>query len=317
MGRELKRVPLDFNQPIEKIWTGYINPHDVSSKCSECENGDGMSPFARQLQNAWYGYAAFNPVAHGSKLFAYDTPAIRDFAKRNVGFYKAKGFTEEQALVYEGIRLANMFNSQWMHHLNQMEVDALHDSGQLMSLTHEYILGKGWVEKIPPVPVPTAEEINILTITKLPFFSPSLSIVMKHLMYRLGMPSDSSLCPHCKGEGYIWPSQDAKNTYDNWEKYEPPSGDGYQMWENTTEGSPISPVFATPEELAYWLTKNRKNSIDKNTTYEQWMNMICGNGWAPTMIMSGGTVMTGVEGISYVDDEDFLFREPPDHEYLF
>lgn len=33
---------------------------------------------------------------------------------------------------------------------------------------------------------------------------------------------------------------------------EPPTGDGYQLWETTSEGSPISPIFTTIEELAEW-----------------------------------------------------------------
>ena len=27
MGRELKRVPLDFQWPENKVWDGYLNPH--------------------------------------------------------------------------------------------------------------------------------------------------------------------------------------------------------------------------------------------------------------------------------------------------
>jgi len=37
---------------------------------------------------------------------------------------------------------------------------------------------------------------------------------------------------------------------------EPPEGVGWQMWEDTSEGSPISPVFKTAEELAQWLEDN-------------------------------------------------------------
>jgi hypothetical protein len=28
MGRELKRVPLDFDCPLNKVWKGYINPFE-------------------------------------------------------------------------------------------------------------------------------------------------------------------------------------------------------------------------------------------------------------------------------------------------
>ena len=36
------------------------------------------------------------------------------------------------------------------------------------------------------------------------------------------------------------------------DKCETPIGEGYQLWETTSEGAPISPVFATKEELAIW-----------------------------------------------------------------
>ena len=36
---------------------------------------------------------------------------------------------------------------------------------------------------------------------------------------------------------------------------EPPKGEGYQMWENTTEGSPQTPVFKTLKELAIYCEK--------------------------------------------------------------
>ena len=45
------------------------------------------------------------------------------------------------------------------------------------------------------------------------------------------------------------------NPCPDWKKYfkvDPPEGKGYQLWETTTEGAPISPVFKTLEELAEW-----------------------------------------------------------------
>ena len=34
MGRELKRVPLDFDWPQNKVWHGYLNPYH-STKCPD------------------------------------------------------------------------------------------------------------------------------------------------------------------------------------------------------------------------------------------------------------------------------------------
>lgn len=53
MGRELKRVPIDFEWEIGKLWCGYINPHEVH-ECKEC-NGSGNSKEYDNLSDEWYG----------------------------------------------------------------------------------------------------------------------------------------------------------------------------------------------------------------------------------------------------------------------
>lgn len=37
-------------------------------------------------------------------------------------------------------------------------------------------------------------------------------------------------------------------------RIDPPSGQGYQVWETVSEGSPVSPVFSNEAELREWLT---------------------------------------------------------------
>lgn len=68
------------------------------------------------------------------------------------------------------------------------------------------------------------------------------------------------------------------------------------MYETTTEGSPISPAFETPEQLARWLTDNSASAFGPVTaTYEQWL-ATCRDGWAPDLIKVGsGPLITGVE----------------------
>lgn len=71
------------------------------------------------------------------------------------------------------------------------------------------------------------------------------------------------------------------------------------MYEDTSEGTPISPAFATPEELARWLTDNGASAFGSMTaTYEQWL-LTCKRGWAPSAIFGGGKPLrSGVEGLS-------------------
>lgn len=73
----------------------------------------------------------------------------------------------------------------------------------------------------------------------------------------------------------------------------------YMMYEDTSEGTPISPAFATPEELAHWLADNNASAFGNTTaTYEHWLNTIR-RGWAPSAVFSPDTgLQSGVTGLS-------------------
>ena len=55
MGREIKRVALDFDYPINQmIWKGYHNPY--SGMDCKCCGGSGSSPEYKKLSDDWYGF---------------------------------------------------------------------------------------------------------------------------------------------------------------------------------------------------------------------------------------------------------------------
>lgn len=54
----------------------------------------------------------------------------------------------------------------------------------------------------------------------------------------------------------------------------PPAGDGYQLWETTSEGSPISPVFETLDALCEWCEKNATAFAEYTATREEWKAML-------------------------------------------
>jgi hypothetical protein len=67
-----------------------------------------------------------------------------------------------------------------------------------------------------------------------------------------------------------------------------------QMYEDCTEGTPISPVMEAPEELARWLADNNASSFGRMTaTYDQWLATIKA-GWAPSAIIDSGGMKSGV-----------------------
>jgi len=55
---------------------------------------------------------------------------------------------------------------------------------------------------------------------------------------------------------------------------EVPVGEGYQLWENTSEGSPISPVFKTLDELCEYAEEHCSTFADFKTTKEEWKRML-------------------------------------------
>lgn len=61
-----------------------------------------------------------------------------------------------------------------------------------------------------------------------------------------------------------------------------------QMYEDTSEGTPISPVMETPEELARWLADNNASAFGSDTaTYESWLATIK-RGWAISAVFEPG-----------------------------
>jgi hypothetical protein len=50
----------------------------------------------------------------------------------------------------------------------------------------------------------------------------------------------------------------------------------WQMYEEVTEGTPVSPVFESPEELAFWMANHDANaSPDSTASYQGWLSEIC------------------------------------------
>lgn len=73
---------------------------------------------------------------------------------------------------------------------------------------------------------------------------------------------------------------------------------GWCMYETTSEGTPISPVFDTPEILARWLADTGASSFGSSTaTYDQWLSMVQA-GWAPSAVVMGNVLQSGVEFVA-------------------
>lgn len=306
MGREIKRVPVDWDWPLNKTWSGYLLTDEEEARfaedsCPECENG--YSPLGKYLHDLWYGYVPFSPPDNGSQSLTHLTPEVRAFAERNVTrdegslrFYTRDYFghvSVEVAIVNEATRLATLWNGMWCHHLNQADVDALIEAGRLMDFTHRWTKGEGW-QRIEPAPVITAEQVNRWSLQGFGHDSLNAMIAVNARCEREGQPST---CQTCHGHGSLERRPGQRSERDTWTRTEPPTGEGWQLWETVSEGSPVSPVFATAEELARWLTTgvgtgtpNHPNPMPISAARK-----FVEAGWSPTLIGDGGGLHNGAD----------------------
>ncbi len=278
MGRELKRVPLDFNPPLNKTYDPNPNPYYKYNKdCSHCR-GKGVSPHAVHLENLWYGKTLFIPEERGSKKHSKNMPAIIFRAQKNIDFSPEFYGTSEDAVTLEAERLAELYNQSLSYHLTKEDIAILLRDGHLKELTHDWTRGTGWVEKTSRVEL-TPEYVNSKLIED-PFLSSSklLTAISK---YECEQRNEPFYCPNCEGKGNIWIEEKYKQLCEEWVNEDIPVGEGYQMWSTTIDG-PISPVFKQPKQLARWLTANRKSGMDKDWTFNQWILFINDVKWCPT-----------------------------------
>lgn len=227
MGREVKRVPVGWDWPIGKLWSGYVNPHYIP--CSDCESGYSRA------------YDWLNEVM---------TAALRRMADPNAP-------ADCKALY------AALCDDQGRGNSRKGETDP-------WSAWHTVSRTLGRLAGLP------SEECDYQTHPR-------------------DRPADWRSCPTCGGSNVRPDSFDA---YHAWQREGPPKGDGWQLWSTTTEGHPMTPAFATPEELARFCADNRVSTFGPETAdYSTWLAFIAGPGWSPSMVSGPGGVMSGVEAV--------------------
>ncbi len=74
----------------------------------------------------------------------------------------------------------------------------------------------------------------------------------------------------------------------------------YQLYENVTEGTPLSPPMESEEALSRWLFENPEEAHlmgDDVLSYEQWLSFVRA-GSAPSLIVGPGGIKSGVAAIA-------------------
>lgn len=251
--REVKRVPMDFNAPRNKVWEGYINPHKGVFSCHPC-NQSGYNQQTLQISEDWYdmdGDGLIEKRYEPVKLEIYDEACDK---------LRASGREMNWDYLLQG----------WQHNLTQDEVQALVDDHRLLDFTSTYSRETGWVRRADNY-IPTADEVNLWSFFGFGHDSINRSICVKARATRLGVYGN---CERCQGKGEIRnPNTEIYAAYEAWENYEPPQGEGWQLWETCSEGSPVTPVFKTAEKLAKYCETNVSIFASEYISYDQWLKM--------------------------------------------
>ena len=228
MSREVKRVALDFEWPMNKVWKGFIRPEDIRGhQCPDCENGVTAT-------RAW-----LDGIAH--VILMLDDDLIAQQAGRP--------------------------NHPWLTRL------PIHPSTR---------------------PSPDAAELGLGLAgrpARAPFGHDALDRwrAVEAIIEAAGLdPKTWGICHSCKGTTLAFDSEEQRAAHEAWKPYEPPAGEGWQVWERVSEGSPITPVFTTPEGLARNLS-----GYDGGPRYDQSLAWIKNDGWAPTLMAGDFGVIIG------------------------
>lgn len=75
----------------------------------------------------------------------------------------------------------------------------------------------------------------------------------------------------------------------------------FQLYETVSEGTPVSPPFATEDELIEYLVRNGDfwdNHRGTGTYSREAAEAVVRGGWAPSLVSIGGKIMSGVEGLA-------------------
>lgn len=256
MGREVRRVALDFDWPLEKVWEGYTTPDRLlEDRCPDCRRG---WTWARE----W-----ISTLANRIDMLASD---IGDQERgRPMHPWLAK--------------------DQYPAH-----TDFVHDD-------------QGRTIETPKVMRPTKDILEL--VSGLTGQTPErltdalrgndFAVEFK-LIEAAGLdPREWGTCPTCEGHGSIEKYDGQRAESEAWQPTGPPEGEGWQLWETVSEGSPISPVCASADELAAWMSDPERGS--------DWVpgdvaRKFVEEAWAPTgAVSSAHGHQSGVEFIGWTD----------------
>lgn len=193
-------------------------------------------------------------------------------------------FDQDAAIAREAKRLYNLWKNQWCHHLIQADVDALIEADRLWDFTRVPVndeqrevvraqleAGENSWLPYPNGQHPTAAKVNAWSFSSFGHDGLNRGVCIEARCKREGVPY---MCVRCAGSGRVWPTPEIQRRYESWEREGPPTGDGYQLWEDCSEGSPVSPVFTSLDDLCTWAADHATTFAHFTATKAQWLEML-------------------------------------------
>ncbi len=129
--------------------------------------------------------------------------------------------------------------------------------------------------------------------------------IKNHLLWEKGEHPRQD--PECKF--YAEYDGEAPRSYNYRPDWKEEEATWFQVYETVSEGTPVTPPFATKEELVEYLVENgdfwdqdrrkRGNTIMPCAPWnrQQAEKFVFGVGWAPSMVMCNGVIKSGVDAI--------------------
>lgn len=163
-----------------------------------------------------------------------------------------------------------------------------------MDLTHTFVPGAGWHRREDDH-VPTAAEVNRWNEHGMGHDAINRMILIRARATRMGVYGE---CLACRGEGQVYPDDATKVAAEAWKPTPVPTGEWWQVWETVSEGSPVTPAFASATDLVNHLVANG-DAWDQKRGDGGWSRAsaekFVRSGWAPSLISTstadGGLVV--------------------------
>ncbi|MGW4715542.1 hypothetical protein [Nocardia sp. NPDC004260] len=240
MSREVRRVPVDFDWPLNEVWGGYLTPEKFhEERCRDCY-GRGATPAHQWIE----------------RIALMLDQLVEDVADKAAGKPMHPWLEKD---TYPPVNRDNILAQRGIW----VDYEVVRPSADIIEFAQALVKDDKY-ERNRKI--------------RLGPFAQNRAAITRGLLRLAGMPEKWGWCPTCNGHGSVekYPGQRAEA--EAWEPTEPPTGEGWQLWETVSEGSPITPVFATREGLVDHLCSP---AYERRLTRDEAEGLVAA-GWVPS-----------------------------------